>query len=61
MQDRARKQGMRARSEGWEGLSGAVRDFQAGLDVAVDVHEAPFVFPVLARCIVADLPWLVKC
>jgi hypothetical protein len=41
-------------------LSVAARDLETGLDVAVDVHETPFVFPVLAWLVVADLPWLVE-
>jgi hypothetical protein len=42
-------------------LSSAIGNLQAGLDVAVDVHEAPFVFPIFARLIVPDFPWLVEC
>jgi len=49
-----------ARSKRWKCLAGAIGNLEAWLDVAVDVHEAPFVFPFLALLVVADLPWLIE-
>jgi hypothetical protein len=37
-----------------------VRDLDARLEVAVHVHEAPLVFPILARLVVLDFPGLVE-
>jgi hypothetical protein len=50
-----------ARSKGWKGLAVAIGNLDAGLDVAINVHEAPFVFPLFTLFIVADLPWFVEC
>ena len=41
-------------------LATAVRNINATLQFAVDVHQAPLVLPVLARRVVDDLPGLVK-
>ena len=41
--------------------SAAVGDLDAGLEVAVDVHETPLVFPLFALFVVFDLPWLIEC
>lgn len=45
----------------WNGLTSAGRNLHARLDVSVDVHQSPLVFPFLALLVVADFPWLVEC
>ena len=46
--------------ESRQGGAAAVRNLDARLEVAVYVHEAPLVFPVLARLVVLDFPGLVE-
>jgi hypothetical protein len=46
--------------ESRQGGAAAVRNLDARLEVAVDVHEAPLVFPVLTRLVVLDFPGLVE-
>jgi hypothetical protein len=46
--------------ESRQGGAAAVRDLDARLEVAVHVHEAPLVFPILARLVVLDFPGLVE-
>ena len=46
--------------ESRQGSAAAVRDLDARLEVAVDVHEAPFVLPFFALFVVADLPGFVE-
>lgn len=42
------------------GLAATIGDLDAGLEIAVHVHESPFVFPLFAGCVVADFPGFVK-
>ena len=41
-------------------LATAVRNIDPTLQVAVNVHQAPLVLPVLARRVVDDLPGLIE-
>jgi hypothetical protein len=42
-------------------FAATVGNLEARLEVTSRVHETPFVFPILFRSIVHDLPWLVEC
>ena len=42
-------------------FAAAIGNLEARLEVAVDIHETPFVFPLFALFVVLNLPWLVKC
>jgi hypothetical protein len=42
-------------------FAATVGNLEARLEVTSRVHETPFIFPILVRSIVLDLPWLVEC
>lgn len=44
----------------WQRLPSAVGDLYVGLEVSVNIHQPPFIFPLFALLVVADLPWLVE-